>query len=342
MNIIAIDVHITTLEFAVINKQGRHTKSQTIETSEKGMIEFIKTIPKQRKIYIEEGNLSSWIVETCSRFNETVVVTDPKINRWIGHDEEKYDKIDAIKLGRLAYGNYVKEIHHSVGERQRFREIILFYHDLVKSQTRIKNKIKSKFRQYAVNCTGTTVYKDECQNAWINKLPKHIVIRFMLQRLFKQLKQIENCIDQTVKLLKKYCNLYSEIKLFQELPGIGKIHSATISSLLTNPYRFSSKTKVWKYAGLGIVGKGSGGKQYSQNLTINYNRILKYTMKQAALSAIQSKPNYFSKKYKDLLMKNIHPNRALLTIARSMLVTMWAMWKKGEHFNPKIKNKIKI
>jgi hypothetical protein len=32
------------------------------------------------------------------------------------------------------------------------------YHDVVRSTTRIKNKIKAKFRQNGIQCSGTTVY----------------------------------------------------------------------------------------------------------------------------------------------------------------------------------------
>jgi len=39
------------------------------------------------------------------------------------------------------------------------------------------------------------------------------------------------------------------------------------------------------------------------------------------------------------LLHRIAPNLAKLTIARDMLTTMWAMWKKGEKYNPEIREK---
>ena len=39
------------------------------------------------------------------------------------------------------------------------------------------------------------------------------------------------------------------------------------------------------------------------------------------------------------LLHGIAPHRAKLTIARDMLATMWAMWKKGEKYNPEIREK---
>jgi len=92
------------------------------------------------------------------------------------------------------------------------------------------------------------------------------------------------------------------------------------------------------YAGLGIMTRSSGGKLYTEKLTTDYNRLLKYTIKQAAEAAINAKDNPFRRKYLDMtLLSGIAPHRAKLTIARDMLATMWAMWRKGEKYNPEIR-----
>jgi hypothetical protein len=67
---------------------------------------------------------------------------------------------------------------------------------------------------------------------------------------------------------------------------------------------------------------------------------LKYTIKQAAGAAILATDNPFRRKYLDMtLLNGKAPNLARLTIARDMLATMWIMWKKGEKYNPEIREK---
>jgi hypothetical protein len=84
--------------------------------------------------------------------------------------------------------------------------------------------------------------------------------------------------------------------------------------------------------------RSSAGKVYSEKLSTDYNRLLKYTVKQAAEAAIVTKDNPFRRKYLDMtLIHGIAPHRAKLTIARDMLATMWAMWRKGEKYDPKIR-----
>ena len=74
--------------------------------------------------------------------------------------------------------------------------------------------------------------------------------------------------------------------------------------MLETPYRFADKRKIWMYAGLGIMIRSTGGKTYSEKLSTDYNRLLKYTLKQAAEVAIQAKDNPFRQKYLD--MRLIH------------------------------------
>jgi hypothetical protein len=89
---------ITTLDFAVVDEAGRLTKAQSIATSVKGFMEFVKQVPAPRTIYMEEGTLAAWILETCVQYGEKLVITDPKENHWIGFSGQKEDPLNARKL----------------------------------------------------------------------------------------------------------------------------------------------------------------------------------------------------------------------------------------------------
>ncbi len=339
MYYIGMDCHITTLDFAVVNEAGRLVKSNSVDTSVKGFMEFVKTVPQPRAIFMEEGTLAAWALETCVRFKEQLVITDPKQNHWIGSSGQKDDPLDALKLAQLARGGYVKEIHHSVGQRQRFRELMAAYHDTVKSTVRIKNKIKAKFRQNGIHCTGTTVFSEACREEWKDKLAE-ATPRLILDCLWRQLAESEHTEKEILSVAKVQAKRYPEVKCFEALPGIGFINAATISAILETPHRFANKRKLWMYAGLGIMTRSSGGKTYSEKLSTDYNRLLKYTLKQAAEAAIRAADNPFRRKYLDMtVVRGIAPHRAKLTIARDMLATMWAMWRKGEKYSPETREK---
>lgn len=343
MNYIGIDCHITSLDFAVVNERGLITKTKTTDTSVKALIEFVKGVPAPRTIYIEEGSLANWLLEVCTEYGEQLIITDPRKNRWIGKSENKNDKIDAVKLAQLARGGYTKEIYHPVGNRRRFRELIFSYHDTIKSQTRIKNKIKSKFRENGIKCTGNTVYSQNRRDEWITKLPKEKILRLIVYGLWEQLDQIKTVRNSLLKNIKKFSSQYSEIKKFTEIPGIGVIHAATISAIIETPNRFANKKKVWKYAGLSLSERSSGDTVYSKHLSKNYNRLLKYSIKQAVQVATKAKDNQFRQQFLRLTIeKGIPPHRAKLTVSRSMLAVIYGMWKNGSDYDPEIAKKRSI
>jgi len=340
MNYIGCDCHISTLDCAVVNERGHETKKQKINTGVKGLMGFVKSIPKPRKIIIEEGTLASWLLEVCTAYGEELIITDPKTNRWIGRAGQKNDEIDASKLAQLARGGYIKEIHHPIGHRRRYRELVLSYHDTVKSQTRIKNKLKAKFRQNGIKCSGETVYAATFRNEWRKKLPQDKVVQMMVEGLWRQLDQVHEVQEELFGHMCKQSRRYSEIKRFKQIPGIGPVHAATISAIVETPHRFANKKKLWMYAGFGLAERSSGEKVYSRSLTRSYNRLLKNALKQSTEAAISAKDNQFRRQYLRLtLEKGIPSHRAKLTVARSILATLYGIWKSGEKYDPTIDKK---
>jgi len=341
MNYIGADVHISTIDFAVVGETGRVAKRHRIETSERGMVEFVKSIREPRQLIIEEGTLAGWIRDVMEIRGERVVVTDPKQNRWIGRAENKSDRIDAEKLAQLQRGGYTKEIEHLVGNRRRFRELVMYYHDTVKSVTRVKNKLKAKYRQNGIQCSGETVYDERHFPEWLEKLPQEETVRFQVEGLMQQLVFLEGQKSEILKRVKEIGKEAREISQFRKIAGIDWILACTISALVGDMHRFSSKCKFWKYVGLGIVQRGSGKSVSPSHLTGDYNRRLKWAFKTASWSAIASNDNPFRRQYLRLTMeKGIMEHRAVLTVARSIASTVYAIWKKGAAYDPVIREKI--
>src|SRR4030067_3023310 len=226
MHYIGMTCHITTLDFAVVNEAGRLVKANSVATSVNGFMAFVKTVPPPRTIYMEEGPLAAGALETCVRFKEKLVITDAKKNHWISSSGQKDDPVDALKLAQLARGGYIKEINHPVGQRRRFRELMIAYHDTVRSTTRIKNKIKARFRQNGIQCTGITVYSETYREEGKVKLPQEEGLLLTVECLFRQLEQSEETEKELLAAARAQAKHYPEIKLFRDIPGIGFISAA--------------------------------------------------------------------------------------------------------------------
>lgn len=334
MNYIGADVHISTIDFVVVNETGRVTRRHKIETSERGIVEFAKSIGAPRQLIIEEGTLAGWIKEVMESRGERVVVTDPKRNKWIGSAENKGDRIDAEKLAQLHRGGYTKEIEHLIGSRRRFRELVKYYHDTVKSVVRVKNKLKAKYRQNGIQCRGDTIYNAERFSEWLGKLPREDAVLFQAEGLMQQLTFLEAQKLQALERVKEIGKGLKEISQFRKIAGIDWVVACTISALVGDARRFSSKRKFWKYVGLGLVQRGSGKAISPMHLTGDYNRQLKWAFKSAARSAIASGDNPFRRQYLRLTVERGMPeHRAVLTVARSIASTVYSIWKRGAAYD---------
>jgi transposase len=343
MNYIGTDTHISTLEFKVVNNFGKIKKAQKVPTSAVNFMNFVKSVDKPRQVIIEEGPLAAWLLEICVQNGETLVITDPKQNHWIGSSGQKEDAMDAEKLAQLARGGYIKEIHHPVGQRRRFRELMQAYHDTNKSLVRVKNKIKAKFLQNGIQCPGDTVYSPKQRAEWQKKLPQEPTVLVIVDSLWRQLDQIEHDLQAILSESKLQAKRYPEINLIDEIPGVGFIIAATMVAILENPHRFANKKKVWSFAGFGIKKKSSAAKVYAEKLDNAYNRLLKCVVEEAAQAAVNTgRDNAFRRTYAEMtIKKGIDPHKAILTISRDIIATAWAMWKKGEHYNPEIDKQVK-
>ncbi len=340
MNYIGVDCHISTLDFAVVTKTGKVKSKARVKTSVKEFMEFIKTVPKPRKIFIEEGTLANWLLETSMRYGEKLIITDPKTNKWIGKSMNKDDAIDAEKLAHLARGGFVKAIYHPVNKKRRFKELVFAYHDTVKSLTRIKNKLKARFRAEGIRCNGVTVFSEHSRNEWRSKLPPNAIARLIADELWKQLDQLHEAKKTLRKNIGTESKQYPVIKRFMKVPGIGLIHASTIFAIIDTPYRFSNKKKLWMYAGIGLAERSSGGTVYSIKLTREFNRQLKDAVKKAVEAAIGAKDNQFKRQFVRLTLEQGLPaHKAKLTVARSILSILYGMWKNGEAYDPDIAKK---
>lgn len=340
MKIIGVDAHSTTCEVAVLSSSGKGelVMHRTVPTNGEILIDCIAEIPGKKELVLEESEIASWLRRTLNPYVDKVIVAEPRENKWIANTKLSNDKVDAIRLAKLHLGGYIKEVYHPEDGRQRFKELVLSYHDLDKQVIRFKNKIKAKYRQNGIFPKGETVYNPKHRDKWLDNLPDNEVV-FQATKLYKIFDLITLCKEQTRRKIIKMSKKYPEISKFQQIPGIGPIISATVSAIIDTPFRFSKRNKVWAYARLGLGERESAGHWKPggrQHLSKDGNRILKKMIMTAVESILRSRDNSYKQKFYNLVLnKHVDSSLAKLTIGRCILSTMMVMWKKGEDYKEK-------
>ena len=81
MKYIGCDAHISSCTFHVVDGAGKSLDWRTVETNGSKLISYLRDIPGEKKLAIEETNLSRWLHSILSKEVNEMIVSNPVRNR---------------------------------------------------------------------------------------------------------------------------------------------------------------------------------------------------------------------------------------------------------------------
>lgn len=337
MKYIGCDLHSTTFEAAILGAKGERPMMHGDRTSASNLIDLVTSFAGPTIVAVEESTLGGWAYRTLLPYTE-VIVSDPRQNRWIAGDENIDDEKAAVKLALLLRAGLLQPVYHTdCLERQTLKQLVQAYHDQTQQVTRFKNKLKAKFRQQAIPCRGRSVYKYDERVEWLEKLPTDGV-RLHVRLLYDMIDTLTAQREVLLRHLKELAIEFPVISGFRKVPGVGFIYAVTFFAFIDTPHRFPDASNLWTYCGIGIAEPKSAQMSGRKHLTYNGNRTLKNMAKGAALAAIHANDNRFRTKYYQQLNDGVSHANAWSTVARSLVSTLWAIWRKDEEYDPNFDN----
>jgi len=145
--------------------------------------------------------------------------------------------------------------------------------------------------------------------------------------------QISECLFEMTRICDEHFSLM--IKLLKTIPGVSQISAMTIIAETGGDMSvFESSDKIVGWAGLRPRNDESAGKYKSTAITKG-NKYLRTILVQVAWAASRTKNSFFKEKLQRLSMRKPR-KKALIAIARKMLVVIWNILKKAEEYNPRL------
>ena len=336
-NFIAFDVHSSFCEGGYSDDLGCEKAAWRKPTSIPDLVDVIETVPRPRKLVIEEGPLADWLYRNLSPRVDEMIVCDPHRNALISKDGDKYDGLDWRKLAALYRGGFVKAVHHPQSlQRSLFKQHVQLYHDRVSHRVSEAQKIIWRVRRLGVFIRQKDLIDHGLRKEMIARLPGDEIVRkdvdLLLEGFDLAMKQVHEMRRRLIELAKKE----PMIEAFRAIPGVDWVWAATFLVFVDTPFRFKSKEKLWKYLGIGLERRQSGEGNDRLRTPKRCSRPLKYVILGAAKSAIASKDNVFADQYQRWLNEGCSPWIARRNLARSLATVMWGMWKSGSVFDPSL------
>lgn len=336
---IGADTHCKETELVVVTQTGRISKRTRCPTTIAALVEFIKTVPRPRHLAFEEGPMADWLYRNLLPWANEVVVCDPRRNHMIAKEGDHDDPIDAEKLAQLFRGRYVKAVHHPESlDRSAFKHLVGLYHDRVRHRVQEANRIMAYLRHYGVFVPEKAFAELDGRGRQdvLEHLPNHRLVRSNLLLLWKG---YDSAVDQEEQLRRQLIRTARRepvIQRFVKVPGVRWIRAATFFAYVDTPWRFRSKSALWRYMGIGLERwhSGKGPERVRVPLSVEVNRPLKGMILGAAKSAVRAGNNEFADAFERWRDGGLTPRNAYRNVARSQAMALWGMWKSGDVYQP--------
>lgn len=322
---IGMDAHSSSCTLCVTDATGREIDNVVLETNGKVLKNYLRSIDGTKKLTFEECELSRWLYGIINPEVDELVICNPVANK--EYKKAKTDKLDARKLAKLLRGGFLSPVFHDGSEREKFRNLMSSYQDIVDEGVRLKNRYKSLFRKNGQRIRGETLYNDE---SLLEGLPRS-EDRFIGNHLRRLLAALEQSRQAYIEEIRRYSKRFKELALLKTIPAIGDIQAAKIVSQVVNPHRFDTKYKYYSYCGLVRHTRTSADRSYGTT-KIWGNRVLKCVYKMAGHAALRGSSR-LRVYYDDLRKRGISHDNAYNAVCRKIAAISLSMWKHNERYD---------
>lgn len=254
--------------------------------------------------------------------SKTVVANAYKV-RQIAEARVKTDKADIKRLITLLIADIVPEVWVPPMHVRELRSLVSLRWRLNKQIAMSKNRLHSVIQRYNLNPPEGKILADKNQTWWERQTFSDLT-GFQVEcdlQIVAQLELHKAAIDQKLAEMSNAEPWADEIVYLMQIPGFGIIFSMIVLSALGDVTRFTHPKQLVGYAGLGAGVHDSGQKHQDKAITKEGRRELRWALVEASWGAIRSDP-YWKAQY-ERLKKTKHANKAIVAIARKLLVAVW-------------------
>ena len=329
---IGIDIH---KYYVMIGGQNRH-QEWTLRPRQVQMARFRSWAEKNLKPEDEvvvEATSNVWDIYdiVAPLVTRTVVANAYKV-RQIAEARVKTDKEDIRRLITLLIADIVPEVWVPPQHVRELRSLISFRWRLSKQITMSKNRLHSVVQRFNLNAPEGGLLTDK-NKSWWDRQEFSDLTGFQVERDLEIVEHLEGqkeAIDQKLAELSNTEPWASEVVYLMQIPGFGLIFSMVILSAIGDISRFARPRELVGYAGLGAGVHASGEKYQEKSITKAGRKELRWALVEAAWVAVRSDPYWKAQFIR--LKKRMHVNKAIVAIARRLLVSIWHILTKREPY----------
>jgi transposase len=327
---VALDVHKQYVVVGAVNAQQQVILApRRVDLDD--LADWSRQHLRKTDAVVLEATISAWyLCDQLSPLVASVAVAHPHLVKLIATARVKTDARDTLHLARLLAAGLIPPVWIPPQEVRELRALVAHRERLIRQRTQAKNRLRSTLQRYHLIPPVGGLFAS-AQRAWWEALSLSATEKLrILQdlRLLDSLELLVEEIDTELTRLSGTERWMSQVTFLIQLPGIGVINALVLLAAIGDITRFPSAKHLVGYAGLGASVHASGQTYQTGHITKQGRKEMRAALVEAAWMAVEHHP-YWKEQFERLTTR-IGKKKAIVAIARKLLVIIWHVLSKQE------------
>ena len=337
---VGLDLGDKSSQYCILEEGGEIVSEGQVATTKVGLDSRFAKMPASR-IALEVGTHSAWVSRHLAAMGHEVIVANAHRVKLITQSVRKNDRSDAQKLARLARVDpkLLSPIQHRGEQAQGDLGVIRARAELIKTRTELINSARGLVKPMGERLKPCDA--DQVTAALGESLSKGVQAVIMpLLRVVEGINKELGTYDKQIEELDK---VYPEVKVLQQVYGVGPLISTTFVLTLEDAGRFAHSRDVGPYLGLISKQRDSGESQPELGITKAGDGLLRSLLVQGAHCILRKgAPESDLRAWGLGKMESggkRAKKRAIVAVARKLAVLLHHLWATGEVYDPQYNRK---
>ena len=286
----------------------------------------------------EVSGYSGYIHDQLCECVDRIAVVNPVKATWIYRTAKKNDRIDARKMAILLSIGELPTVHVPNKEIRQWRQTILHRRNIVKSTTRVKNRIRAVMKSAGYfKAANRGKWWNRVNMAWMLFLSQGKELwQMQLGQLMDEYEFHNKQLEKVTHYLDGYIKSKSGCMLLMSIPGIGPRTAEAIIAYTDGVERFENARQYSSYFGVVPKLDESGSTRRLGHISKHGPSVVRWLLCEAAWKSIRKSPS-LNKFYERIRNgDNKRKKIAIVAVCRKLLSIMRAMLTTGELFNEEL------
>jgi transposase len=323
-----LDIHREYLVATAVDRDLRVVCGPTRLTWDRFEAWIARTLTLRDAVVVEMTT-NTWAVhDALVNYVHSVTVVHPPHVKLITQSPVMNDKKAAEALAILHAAGLLRGIWVPDPAVRDRRQLVAQRQDRVRATTQAKNRLHAILHRHQLDKPDSSLPFSPKRHDFWRALPVSPVEKLAIELDLETIDLAETQRERIEQVMSDMAVADERLPYLVQLPGISTLGALTILAAIGTIERFLTSKALVGYAGLGGRVHDSGQTHRAGKITKTGRRDLRSVMVNAAHAAARSHP--FWKAEFERLERRIGRNKAMVAIARKLLVVVWHVLTKRE------------